>query len=210
MPECSPLDVGAFAGLLSAKVLDSFGGKLNDFPQWRMSFISVFHSKDLPLSFKFMALTNSLSRNAERHMRGALPGPNGYRLIIRRLEEEFGDWSRLINSYERRIRDHGTVRAGALEDLVELVDAVESYHAALPQDQYAAKYSHAHFTEVIRKLERPLRLDYYSYLTVAGRELEPDIDLLLSWLRVAQIGVLRRGWLGTGPSADQLDCPLCV
>ena len=75
-----------------------------------------------------------------------------------------------MDSYGKQIKKLKTVRAGALGDMVKLVDAVEGYHAALPRNRYAEKHSHAHFTEVMEKLEHSLRLSYYSYLVMTGKK----------------------------------------
>ena len=99
VPTYSPQDVNSFTSLLSSGVTGKFSGKLEDFPRWRMNFILLFHSKDLLLSLKFMALTNSLEGDAERHKRGALPNVNGYQLVIYRLEEEYGHYARHMDSY---------------------------------------------------------------------------------------------------------------
>ena len=100
VPAGSANDMFSFTSLLSCGVVGKFSGKIEDFSRWRMNYILLFHSKDLPIAMKSMALGSFITGEAERCVRGALPNARGYRLCILRLEEEYGHYSRHM--------EHGT------------------------------------------------------------------------------------------------------
>ena len=57
-----------------------------------------------------------------------------------------------MDSYGRQIKKLKTVRAGALSDMVRLVDAVEGYHAALPRDRYAEMGGHVDYVQTLDEI----------------------------------------------------------
>ena len=75
----------------------TFSGRLEEYETFRALFIPIKHAVDVPIALKHYALSSSLKGTAMELVQGTLPTPEGYSLLINRLEEAYGGTFRQLD-----------------------------------------------------------------------------------------------------------------
>jgi hypothetical protein len=198
----------------------SFSGKLEEYETFRALFIPIKHAVDVPIALKHYSLASSLKGNAQDLVQGTLPTPEGYALLISRLEEAYGGTFRQLDRGMDRIRRLKEVKPGHCLELEALVRAVDSYAASLGPRGHEL-YVHGNFVAIEEKISLEMRKEYRVWCSIMRRDGD-DLDNLMDWLRNVQLPPLRREkdrelvkQSGNRPHRANLssatkDCPICV
>ena len=164
-------------------LLPTFDGNQGNYQNFRSMFTMMVHSARIGVFAKDILLRQALKTctSMSTLLAAAPPGQQGYAMIVSRLEEKFGGSTKLLNHYLTKLRRLQPVQEGQVENLEELLDTANGYHAALEAWGAQDATTHSHYTFILNKLAPMLRLKYHTFILQAPGETQHDVKHLLIW-----------------------------
>ena len=178
-----------FNNLLSLQkngVLPTFDGQQSNYQNFRSLFIMMVHSTHIGIFAKDVLMRHALRACSALStlMAAAPPGPQGYAMIINRLEERYGGSTKLLNHYLTRIKRVAPIQEGQVDSLEELLDNANGYHAALATWGARDATTHSHYNLLLNKFGPVLRMRYHSYMAEHPGGSDHDVEHLLHWAQM--------------------------